>query len=109
MLSMVTKLRIRRVIMPTALYCMALGAIGFFCYSAYHGSRGIVAKREYKVRIAKLGIDIAALQSEKAAWERRISLMRAESLDLDILEERSRLVLNTAHRNDVILLLNDKP
>ena len=95
--------------MPFLLYCMAAGAIAFFGYSAYHGSRGIVAKREYKLKIAKLRQDLAALQAERNDWDRRISLMRADSLDLDILEERSRLILNASHKNDVILILNDKP
>ncbi|MBY0611033.1 MAG: septum formation initiator family protein [Beijerinckiaceae bacterium] len=95
--------------MPLLLYSMAAGAVAFFGYSAYHGSRGIVAKREYKIKIAKLGQDLAALQAERGDWERRINLMRADSLDLDILEERSRLILNSSHKNDVILILNDKP
>ena len=106
---MVTKRRFRRFFVPLALYCAAASVTGFFCYSAYHGSRGIVAKREYKLKIAQLRQDLAALQVERTDWERRISLMRPDSLDLDILEERARLILNSAHKNDVILLLNDKP
>ena len=106
---MVRRNRFRRFFVPLALYLAAAAATGFFCYSAYHGSRGIVAKREYKLKIAQLGQDLAALQIERTDWERRIGLMRQESLDLDILEERSRTILNGAHKNDVILLLNDRP
>lgn len=106
---MVTQRRLRRFIVPVALYMAATGVTGFFCYSAYHGSRGIVAKREYKVKIAQLRERLAALQEERGVWERRIALLRSDSLDLDLLEERSRLLLNSAHKNDVILLLDERP
>ena len=106
---MVRKNRIRRFVVMLTLYLAAAGSTGFFCVSAYNGSRGIVAKREYKLKIAKLAQDLAALQVERGDWERRISLMRVDALDLDILEERARLILNVAHKNDTILLLSDKP
>ncbi len=35
----------------------------------------------------------------------RVTLLRADNLDRDILDERARTLLNAAHRNDVIVLL----
>ena len=105
---MVTKHRLRRIFIPIALYICAISAIGFFAYSAYHGSRGIVAKREYKEKIALLASSLDSLQQERKDWERRVNLLRSESLDRDILEERARLLLNSASRNDVIVILDNK-
>ncbi len=105
---MVTKLRFRRIALSLTLYCVVALAVGFFTYSAYHGSRGIMAKRDYKVKIAALGKNLEILQAERENWERRVRLMQSAALDRDILEERSRQILNSSHKNDVIIILDSK-
>ncbi len=45
------------------------------------------------------------LKEIKAEWEHRISLMRAQSVDLDILEELARQELGFVHPNDVVVML----
>ena len=52
-----------------------------------------------------LDAELKAIKAERAEWERRVALLRADNLDRDILDERARTLLNAAHRNDVIVLL----
>jgi cell division protein FtsB len=42
----------------------------------------------------------------KRRLERRVALLRPESLDRDMLEERARAVLNLARPEDRVILLN---
>jgi cell division protein FtsB len=102
---MILRRRFRTALLALAFYGAAGGVVSYFWWHAHHGDRGLHAKSVYKVKIAELNAEIAGARRERADWERRVMLMRADSLDRDILEERARVLLNTAHRNDVIVVL----
>jgi cell division protein FtsB len=103
--GMITRKRLRNIALALGFYALSGAAVGYFAYHAHHGERGLHAKASYKIRIAQLEAEIQSVRVEKADWERRVRLMRAESLDRDVLEERARALLNTAHKNDVIVIL----
>jgi cell division protein FtsB len=46
-----------------------------------------------------------ALKAERATWERRVSLLRPESIDPDMLDERARVLLNYADPRELTLRL----
>lgn len=97
--------RFRNAIMALGFYAFAGAAVAYFAYHAHHGQRGLEAKASYKIKIAVLNQDIRSVAVEKSEWERRVNLLRADNLDRDLLEERSRALLNMAHKNDVIVIL----
>jgi len=81
--------------------------LGFACYLGYHtvqGDRGLAAWINLTEQIETLESDIAATSEERQKLERRVSHLRRESLDLDLLEERARVVLNLGHPDDRIIL-----
>jgi cell division protein FtsB len=45
----------------------------------------------------------------KDRLERDVALLRPESLDPDMLDERARAILNLAHSNDLIMLKRRQP
>lgn len=98
--------KIRGVLLALVFYGLAGAAVSYFVWHARHGERGLEAKTEMKRRIFDLQKEIAALRFERVHWERRVNLLRAETLDRDILEERVRVLLNAAHKNDVIVILD---
>jgi cell division protein FtsB len=104
-MAMVIRRRIRSAFIALCFYAAAGGVVSYFWWHAHHGERGLHAKASYKVRIAELNTEIADARKDKADWERRVSLLKADSLDRDLLEERARILLNAAHRNDVIVIL----
>jgi cell division protein FtsB len=101
---MVTRMRFRRFLFPLALYCATGAVVSYFSYHAYHGQRGIEAKREYKQRIASLRGELQHVAAEKSALERRVSLLRNQHVERDLLEERARVILNNVNKNDVVVL-----
>jgi len=102
---MITRRRFRNFCIGLGFYAVSGAAVGYFAYHAHHGERGLPAKIGYKLRIAQLETEMKGVRQERSEWERRVALLRADSLDRDLLDERARALLNSAHRNDVIVIL----
>jgi cell division protein FtsB len=83
---------------------LGVAVIGYFIYHLVHGDRGLVAWRELEERIAATEAVARQYAAERAELERRVALLRPDSLDRDMLDERAREVLNLAHPDDVIIL-----
>ena len=103
---MVTRKRFRAVINTLALYIIAALVIGYFGVNAYSGNRGLRAKQDLDKQIGELGGELATLKAEHAYWERRVSMLKPESIDADMLDERARVLLNVADPRDLILRRN---
>jgi cell division protein FtsB len=102
---MVTHRRLRTVLNALALYAIAAMLIAYFGVNAYSGNYGLRAKQEIEGEIRDLNAELLALRAERAKWDRRISLLRSESLDPDMLEERARVLLNYGDARDLVLPL----
>jgi cell division protein FtsB len=102
---MVTRKRFRTVLHALALYTIAALVIGYFGINAYSGNRGLRAKQDLDQQIAELGAELDALKAERTIWERRVSLLKPESIDPDLLDERARVLLNYADPRELTLRL----
>ena len=102
---MVTRKRFRTVLNALALYTIAALVIGYFGVNAYSGNRGLRAKQDLDQQIAELSAELDALKAERANWERRVSLLKPESIDPDMLDERARVLLNDADPRELTLRL----
>src|SRR5262249_14093649 len=102
---MVTRKRFRTVLNVLALYTIAALVIGYFGVNAYSGNRGLRAKQDLDQQIAELSAELEALKAERANWERRVSLLKPESIDPDMLDERARVLLNYADPREPTLRL----
>ena len=90
--------------MPFMLYLVSGVAAVYFINEAGNGSRGIETRNSLLSEIARLSGDLSRLTSERLALEKRNALIDMFALDADLLEERSRIVLNRGNRNDVIVM-----
>jgi cell division protein FtsB len=86
--------------------------ISLMCYFAYHlveGERGLISwlRLSQEVKLAKTRL--AQLDGEREALDRRVSLMRPEHLDRDMLDERVRATLNLVAPHDIVILDTGKP
>jgi cell division protein FtsB len=102
---MVTHRRLRTVLNALALYTIAGLVIGYFGVNAYTGNRGIKARQDLDQQIAQLSSELSALKAERATWERRVSLLRPDSLDPDMLDERARALLDYVDPRELTLRL----
>jgi cell division protein FtsB len=100
---MVTRNRLRSVLNALALYTIAALVIGYFGVNAYTGNHGLRAKQDLDQQIAQLTSELNALKDDRATWERRVALLRPESIDPDMLDERARALLDYADPRDLTL------
>ncbi|HEV2572139.1 septum formation initiator family protein [Methylocella sp. CPCC 101449] len=102
---MVIRRRLRSVLLPLLLYVVSGSVSSYFIWHAVNGERGLKTKEEYRKVMADLIMENAGLRGEREQIERRISMMRAEAVERDILEEEARVQLGRVHKNDVVVFL----
>ncbi len=91
---------LKRLITPT----IAVAALGYFGFHAMSGELGIVGRAMIERQVDQLEAELDGLVSEREHLVARVSLLRPESLDPDMVDERARLNLNLAHENDLVIL-----
>ena len=102
-MSLIREIRLRaRKSLPQVL------AASFVAYLAYHtlqGERGLNAWVHLSAELAKAKALQQSLAVERDELELRVSHLRRESLDRDLLEERARVVLNLGRPDEYIITL----
>lgn len=91
---------------PLALTATLLGLQAYLGYSAISGQFGIASRTDIIADIEILQDRSAALQAEIDAYKHRASLMNPRHLDPDLVIERARAMLNMAHADDILVMVN---
>jgi cell division protein FtsB len=99
---MVSRSRLKTVLTGLALYAMAAALIGYFGVNAYTGKYGLNAQQELDQEIIALTSELARLKRERAQGEQRVSLLRSDRVDPDMLEERARFQLDYVNPHDMV-------
>jgi len=99
---MVSRTRLKAVLTGLALYAMAAAMIGYFGVNAYTGKYGLNARQELDQEIVALTSELERLKQERAEGERRVSLLRSDRVDPDMLDERARYQLDYANPRDLV-------
>jgi cell division protein FtsB len=102
---MVTRRRLRSILTALGLYLGSALLIGYFGVNAYTGNHGLKARQNLDQEIAQLSSELATLAAQRATLERRVSLLRSESIDPDMLDERARALLDFVDPSDLTLQL----
>jgi cell division protein FtsB len=105
---MVVRTRLRAFFRQTALFLGTAAAIAYFSFHAFNGNHGLMARRHYDEQKRDLTAELARLQGEHSSLERRVALMKASSIDPDMLDEKSREMLGLVEADDVIVFLPGK-
>jgi cell division protein FtsB len=101
---MVSRSRLKSFLTGLALYTMAAAMVGYFGVNAYTGKYGLNARQELDQEIVALTTELARLKRERAEGEQRVSLLRSDRVDPDMLDERARELLDYADPHDLILM-----
>ncbi|MGB0747697.1 MAG: FtsB family cell division protein [Magnetospiraceae bacterium] len=91
--------RLKVMIAPMLAVCVA----GYFVYHAVEGERGLRTYLSLKRQLAEAERVNDDLSQQKRILENRVSRLRPESLDLDLLEERAGVMLGYAQAEDRVL------
>src|SRR3954465_14271087 len=99
---MVSRARLKSVLTGLALYAIAAAIVGYFGVNAYTGKYGLNARQELDQEIVALTSELARLKRERADGEHRVSLLRSDRVDPDLLDERARYQLDYASPRDLV-------
>ena len=106
--AMVTHRRRRTFLTVLGLYTFAALFIGYFAANAFTGNHGLRAQQDLEQQLTAMKGDLMQVKAERAVWERRVSLLRADRIDPDMLDDRARALLGYADPRDLVLMLNSR-
>jgi len=105
---MVSHRRRRAFLTALGLYVFAALFIGYFGANAFSGDHGLRAQQDLEQQLLAMKSELNGLKAERAHWERRVSLLRADRIDPDMLDERARALVGYLDPRDLTLLLNPR-
>jgi cell division protein FtsB len=76
---------------------------GYFGYHLVNGDRGLLAMIHLQRETLIADQNLAEAETTRKIWERRVAALRNHSLDPDMLDERARILLNYADKDDIIV------
>ena len=100
--AMVIRARLKAFLTGLALYTMAAAIVGYFGVNAYTGKYGLNARQELDQEIVALTSELVRLKQERAEGEQRVSLLRSDRVDPDMLDERARFQLDYVNPHDLV-------
>lgn len=90
--------------MANALYGFAiLGLIAYFSFSALQGEFGLTRLIEIRAIEARLEADLDRRKAQREEVENRVARLSDGFLDLDLLDERARVVLGLARPDEILI------
>jgi cell division protein FtsB len=101
-MNLITEIRARarHVVGPALGIC----AIGYFAYHLVHGTRGLHAWWELTHQVEEALEILVDIKAEKNALAHRVKLLHPQSLDPDMLDERTRVMLNYGLPNEIVIV-----
>ena len=92
-------LRLRQALI--SLVCIV--ALSYFAYHAIYGRHGFIAWLSLQNSVDTLEQQLTEVENRQRSLDQRVSLLRPESLDPDLLDERARATLGLANKNDIVI------
>ena len=80
----------------------------YFSYFAIKGDRGVLKYMSLLDKVAEAEQINQTYETQRQEWEQKVKLLSSSSLDLDLLDERARTVLNVIGDNEFIILDEDE-
>ncbi|MBV8508230.1 MAG: septum formation initiator family protein [Alphaproteobacteria bacterium] len=77
---------------------------GYFAYHLVEGDRGFKAWLRLNGEVRTATANLEAVRAQRAAVEAKVSNLRPEHVDPDLLDERIRATLNLVSPDDVVVM-----
>ena len=83
---------------------LGIALTGYFAYHLVEGERGFKAWLRLNGEIRAATTNLEAVRAQRAALEVKVSNLRPEHVDPDLLDERIRATLNLVSPDDVVIM-----
>ena len=92
--------RAGQIVLPIICACV----FSYFAYHTIQGNRGLFAYFALSQEVEDAQSSLAAFQGRRTRLEHNVAHLGADNLDLDLLEERARALLNVVHEDEILIL-----
>lgn len=82
---------------------VCMGLLGYFSWHGYYGPRSFDHRDALAAKAETLDAKVTEIRTERQALERRVALMRPQSIDPDMLEELARSTLDFGKPGELIV------
>ena len=79
-------------------------AVFYLMFHALHGERGLYALVKEQRQLTAVNQELASTKNERERLELRVSHLRDNNLDLDLLDEQMRRMLGVMKPGEVVML-----
>ncbi len=93
----------RRHLFDIIVMSVCLMLFGLYGWHAQYGPRGFDNQARLMTQVVALESDRDAIRARREALEARVSLLRPETIDPDMLDEMARRVLGFVGQDDVLV------
>ena len=83
---------------------LGIALTGYFAYHLVEGERGFKAWLRLNREIHTATANLDAVRAQRAALDLRVSNLRPEHVDPDLLDERIRATLNLVSPDDIVIM-----
>ena len=90
-------------------HVVAAGLVVYLLYHAFEGERGLYRWFSLKQEIRETNVIAEQIATEKLKLQNKVTRLSPETLDLDLLEEQVRKVLNFIAPNELIIINSPNP
>ena len=91
----------------SALNILLMFMLAYFVFHSIYGSRGILAYFKLQSELERSRTTLESLRHERLEVENRTKLLRPDSLDKDMLDEKVRSVLGVAKPTENVFSVED--
>jgi len=83
---------------------IGIALTGYFAYNLVEGDRGLKAWFRLNHEIRTATADLESTRAQRAALDLKVSNLRPEHIDPDLLDERIRATLNLVSPDDIVVM-----
>jgi len=90
----------------------AFALIALYMYLAFHafsGSQGVIRWMDYADRKGTLDARLTGLETQRSALETQVKALKADGLDLDVLDIEARKTLYVSDTKELTIWLDPQP
>ncbi len=91
--------KLSRLLLPLG----SIAVIAYFGYHSFNGDYGIWSRDRMQREALRLEGELADIKAQRAALAQRAQLLRPESLDPDMIDERARRNLDVLHPDELVI------
>lgn len=80
-----------------------VATLSYLVFHAISGENGFISYVSIKKKVMEESLKLEKLKTERDSLQKKVELLGNRSLDLDILEERCRVVLNYCDADEIVI------